>query len=107
MIVFEWVAIWQGNCQDRHVLIPNKTCKYFRKSGHGWNRKRVHVSLNFDLSKEELIRRKIVLLDKNERIGSAIATVSDILDKFSKTSGSNLYMASFISSVHVVRAEIT
>lgn len=47
------------------------------------------------------------LLDRNERIGSAIATVSDILERFNKTSGSNLYIASFISSVHVVKADTT
>lgn len=34
----------------------------------------------------------------------AMTTVAEILDKFSKTSGNNLYMASLISKVHVVKA---
>jgi hypothetical protein len=49
-------------------------------------------------------KENVLLLDKNSRIGIAIWTVAEIFERLSRTPGSSLYMASFISSVHVVSA---
>lgn len=49
---------------------------------------------------------KIYLLDKNSSIGLAIALVSDIFDRSSKTSGNILTIVSRVSSVKIVSALI-
>ena len=45
-----------------------------------------------------------IKVDKNSRMGMAMCTVADILDRFSNTSGNRVYIDPDISRMHAVSA---